>query len=140
MIGKLKLLYQNHREVITYVFFGGLTTAVSLGTRYIAYFLGVELNIADIISWICSVTFAFFVNKIFVFRNKATKTSDWLKQGVSFYGARLTTLAAQLAFMNVTVYVLGWNEAIMISVAQVFIFIGNYLISKFFVFKKEPKN
>jgi putative flippase GtrA len=137
MYDKLMTLYKKHREKITYLFFGGMTTVVSLVVRFTAYFLGVELNIAQIISWICAVTFAFFVNKIFVFRNKSAKKSEWFKQAAQFYGARLTTLAMELGFMNLTVKVFGWNEMLMILVVQVFIFIGNYIISKFWVFRKK---
>jgi putative flippase GtrA len=140
MIGKFKKLFKKHREVIFYVFFGGCTTAVSLGVRYAMYYLGVELNLAQIISWICAVTFAFFVNKIFVFQNKSAKKSDWFKQAGQFYGARLITLGFELLFMNVTVNILKFSEALMILIVQVFIFIGNYLISKFWVFRKKDKN
>jgi putative flippase GtrA len=137
MIDKLKILYNKHSEIINYIFFGGLTTLVSLTVRYIAYYNGVELNIAQIIAWICSVTFAFFVNKIFVFKNKSSKKSDWFKQAGQFYSARLTTLLLELGFMNLTVRVLGLSEFAMILVVQLFILAGNYLISKFWVFRKK---
>jgi putative flippase GtrA len=136
MFNKLIRLYQKHREVVSYLFFGGLTTLVSLTVRYSCYFLGIELNLAQTISWICAVTFAFFVNKIFVFRNKSVKKSDWFKQAGQFYSARLTTLLLELGFMNLTVRVFAWSEFAMILVVQVFILVGNYLLSKFWIFKK----
>jgi putative flippase GtrA len=134
MIGRL---YKKHREIISYIFFGGCTTLVSLGTRYAAYFLGIELNIAQTIAWICAVTFAFFVNKIFVFENKSSKKADWFKQAGKFYGARLMTLGLELVFMNVTVRGFGLSEFVMILVVQVFILIGNYLLSKLWIFRKK---
>ncbi|MCL1831429.1 MAG: GtrA family protein [Oscillospiraceae bacterium] len=137
MIGKLKRLYGKYREAVTYVFFGGCTTLVGLIVRYAAFYAGIELNIADIISWVCAVTFAFFVNKVFVFRNKSSGRKEWIRQAASFYAARLLTLGVQLVFMNVTVYVLGLREDVMILVVQVFIFVGNYLLSKFLIFRKK---
>jgi len=137
MYEKLHTLYKKHREVVMYIFFGGLTTLVYFVVRFSLYSLGMDLNIAQIITWICSVTFAFFANKIFVFRNKSANLFDWLKQGGQFYGARLTTLGIELLFMNLTVKVIGLSEASMIIAVQVFTLTGNYLISKFWVFKKK---
>jgi len=137
MYNKLKNLYEKHREIVSYVFFGGLTTLVYFVVRYSAYFLGVELVIATTISWFCAVTFAFFVNKIFVFRNVSKKKSDWFKQAAAFYGARVATYFLELGFMLLTVRVLGWSEFFMIMAVQVLILVGNYLFSKFFIFKKK---
>ena len=59
----------NTREIISYIIFGVLTTAVS----WITYTLCVNLCnfsvfISNIISWIFSVSFAFVTNKLFVFK------------------------------------------------------------------------
>jgi putative flippase GtrA len=147
---KLKTLYVKHREGITYCFFGGLTTIVSGGSRYAAhlffanffpYTLGATTLSDSVVSWICSVTFAFVVNKIFVFRNKSTQKREWLKQGATFYCARLATLGMESVFLYVTVDVLELNYPVMWAIVQVAIVIGNYLISKLWVFanKKDTK-
>ena len=78
-MGKIKELYIKHAEIINYLIVGGLTTIVSLGTYYfcICTFLnsknGIELQIANVISWICAVSFAFYANKKFVFKSKNKK-------------------------------------------------------------------
>jgi len=140
MIIKLKSLYHKHRELISYVFFGGLTTLVSLTIRYGLYFLNMQPLLATVITWICAVAFAFVVNKVFVFRDKSAQKRDWAKQAAAFYAARLATLGLETAFMFVTVMVLKWHEALMIIIAQVFILIGNYVLSKFVIFRKKQKN
>jgi len=137
MIGKIKELYNKYREVISYLFFGGLTTLVSISTQFIADYVGAGTILATTISWVCAVTYAFFVNKIFVFQNKSDKKREWLSQAAAFYGARLTTYFMELGFMVLTVDVLGFNMHLMKIVAQVFIIIGNYLLSKFLIFKKK---
>jgi putative flippase GtrA len=148
MINKIKILYNKYREVISYLFFGGLTTAVSFVTQIGASYLfrqyspnslGANTAAATVVSWICAVTFAFFVNKIYVFRNVSSKKSDWFKQAGAFYSARLITLFLEVGFMYLTVDVwLGDSyEWLMKIAAQVFIVIGNFFISKFWVFKKK---
>lgn len=137
MIEKAKTLYKKHREIISYLFFGGLTTLVSILTQYAADYLGANTALATTISWVCAVTFAFFVNKVFVFKSVSKKKRDWLKQGLTFYGARLTTYFMEIGFMIITVDVLGFNMHLMKIIAQVFILIGNYLLSKFWIFKKK---
>jgi putative flippase GtrA len=128
---------REHREVILYVFFGGLTTLVSILTQYLADYLGAGTALATSISWLCAVTFAFFVNKIYVFRNKSAKMSGWLRQAAGFYGARLATYFLELGFMLLTVEVFLLNMHVMKVIAQVFVLTGNYLLSKFFVFRKK---
>ncbi|MCL1789178.1 MAG: GtrA family protein [Oscillospiraceae bacterium] len=140
MIGKIKPLYQKYREMISYVFFGGLTTVVSIAVHYaVIFWVTDDTAIATTVSWICSVTFAFFVNKIFVFKSVSEKKSDWFKQGMTFYGARVTTYLLELGFMLLTVRALQFDEYIMKLVAQVFILAANYLLSKFWVFKKKKE-
>ena len=41
MIGRLKELYGKHREIISYLFFGVVTTVVSLGAWYLTMKVGV---------------------------------------------------------------------------------------------------
>ena len=63
-------------EIVRYLIVGGLTTVVSLSVYYgcVLTFLDPEnplqLQAANIISWIAAVTFAFFANRIFVFRSR----------------------------------------------------------------------
>jgi len=124
---------KNRKELTLYIIFGGLTTLVSILTQYLADFLGANTVIATTISWICAVTFAFVVNKLFVFKSKA----KWFRQAAAFCGARLTTYFLELGFMLLTVEVLLMNMHVMKVIAQVFVLAGNYLISKYFVFKKS---
>lgn len=69
-------LYKKNQEIINYLIVGILTTLVSLLTYYICViaFLeskdAFELQIANIISWVCAVLFAYITNKVFVFKSK----------------------------------------------------------------------
>lgn len=64
--------YQKNKEMLLYLLFGGLTTIVSIGSyAWVNVGLGINELIANIISWIFAVTFAYVTNKIWVFRQKS---------------------------------------------------------------------
>ena len=142
IIKKVWNLYKKYDEMINYLIVGGLTTVVSLGTYYFCVYTflnpnnAFQLQIANIISWISCVTFAYFTNRIFVFKSKRT---DKLKEAISFYGSRIATLLLEMGIMFVFVTILHFNDKIIKLVAQVVITILNYVLSKLLVFKKEKK-
>jgi putative flippase GtrA len=138
MFNQIKALYVKHREIISYIFFGGLTTLVNFIVRVVCYYFETDVEISTTIGWIFAVTFAFFVNKIFVFRNKSAQKREWFRQAAQFYGARLLTYFLDLGFMIVTVRLLLWNELAMVMAVQLFILVANYVLSKFLIFRKPP--
>ena len=60
--------YKKYKEILLYLFFGGLTMIVSI-VSYAICNLTFEINelIANVFSWILAVLFAFFTNRIWVF-------------------------------------------------------------------------
>ena len=94
----------------------------------------IELQIANIISWILAVTFAYFTNRIFVFKSK---NNNKVKEAMSFVGSRVISLLMDMATMFIIVSVLHLNDKIGKLVSQVIVTIANYLLSKLFVFKKK---
>ena len=126
-------------EIVRYLIVGGLTTVVSLGVYYgcVLTFLNpdkaLELQAANILSWIAAVTFAFFANKFFVFRSG---NAHVLKEAWAFFTARIGTLLMDMAIMFIGVTVLGYSDKIMKLLVQVVVTIANYVFSKVFVFRK----
>lgn len=127
-------------ELVRYVVVGGLTTVVSLGTYYlcVATFLdaedAVQLQVANVISWICAVAFAYVTNRKFVFRSKSESV---FRESALFVGSRVTTLLMDMAVMFVGVTLLHGNDAIVKLVSQVVVTVGNYVLSKLVVFRKH---
>ncbi len=141
---KVLKLYQKYAEIINYVIVGVLTTLVSLGTYYVCVYtflnpnISWQLQLANIISWLVSVTFAYVTNRLYVFKSK---DPDILKEGVKFYGARLLTLVLDMVFMYLTVTIFKFNDKIMKLLSNVLVLVLNYILSKIFVFiKKDGKN
>ena len=99
--------------------------------------LGIHELIANIISWICAVTFAYFTNAKWVFEAKPETGKERLRQAVSFYVGRLATLGVEEAIIAVFATWLGFNSFLVKLVAQVVVVILNYVISKLLVFRKK---
>lgn len=143
MFALVKEILKKYREIISYLVVGGLTTVVSLGVYYACVFTfldpdkPVQLQIANIISWIAAVTFAYFTNRRFVFESK---NENMLKEATAFFAARIGTLLMEMGIMFVSVTWLGFNDKIMKLVVQFIIIVANYIFSKFLVFSKKEKN
>lgn len=139
---KVTALCGKHREVIAYLIVGGLTTVVSLAVYYgcVLTFLdprvAVQLQAANVLSWIAAVAFAYFTNRRFVFRSR---NRNILREAAMFCAGRVGTLLLDMAVMFLGVTVLGQNDKLVKLADQVLIVVANYIISKLFVFKKERK-
>ncbi|MDO4615565.1 MAG: GtrA family protein [Lachnospiraceae bacterium] len=136
----MKELYKKYRELIHYLIAGVMTTVVSLVVYYgtTAAFFDVnrasQLQAANILSWIAGVTFAYFVNRRFVFESQNT---DVLNEAFKFYLARLGTLLMDMAVMGIGVSVVGGDDRYVKLLSQVIVIVANYVISKLFVFRKQ---
>lgn len=142
MISKIFDLYKKNKEVINYLIVGVLTTVVSLGVYYGSVFTildpndAFQLQIANILSWIAAVTFAYFTNRKYVFESE---NANVLLEAVKFYLSRVSTLLMDMAIMFVGVTVLNFDDKIVKIVVQVIVMVANYVFSKLFVFAKEKK-
>lgn len=139
-------LYKKYEEVVNYLVVGGLTTIVAIGSKLLllATILdqtnGLELQIAEIISWFLAVTFAYVTNRIFVFKSK-TSGSKCAREILNFFKGRIATQLIQMFIMwfFVTLIKLDSNVWVLVFtlVCQVIQIVLNYVISKLLVFKKR---
>ena len=132
-------LYNKYSEIINYLIFGFLTTIISLIVYYCLTFTiinpkdAIMLQVANILSWIAGVTFAYITNRKYVFNSKNTNIK---KELVSFVSARIVTLILDMLIMGVFVTLLGFNDKIVKIISQVVVIVSNYVFSKLFVFKE----
>ena len=138
----MKELYNKYREFIIYIVVGVMTTIVSLGVYYALVFTilnpndAIQLQIANIVSWICAVLFAYVTNRIFVFQSKNRQI---LKEMSQFIGGRFLTLLIDMGMMFFFVTYLGFSDKIIKLIVQVVVFVANYLLSKLLVFTTKKK-
>lgn len=137
LFGPLYPLYKKYKEILLYIFFGGLTTVVSFVTFwFFAEPMGIHELIANAISWIFAVTFAYITNRIWVFDSKVGTAAGVVREAAAFYGGRLATLGFEELVLFVFVTWLGYNELLIKILATVGVLILNYIISKLIVFRK----
>ncbi len=133
----MKKLFQKYADVLAYLFFGVLTTAVN----YIIYLpcynlLGWSAGLSNVVAWIGSVAFAFLTNKPFVFKSYDWSWKTLWPELTKFFGCRLGSGTLETAILLLTVDFLGWNGNWMKLITAVLVIVLNYIGSKFLVFKK----
>ena len=129
--------YKKHKEMLLYLFFGGLTFVISVITY--AFFnvsLGMNELVANIFSWILAVLFAFYTNRIWVFQARTNSIRDFLKQMISFCSGRIVTLIIEEVILFIFITNLHCGSMMVKIVAQIVVIILNYIISKLWVFNK----
>ena len=134
----MKKLFEKYGNILTYLFFGVLTTVVN----YLVYLpcyniLGWSAGLSNILAWIVAVAFAFVTNKPFVF-----KSHDWSWNVVwpelcKFLGCRIGSGVLETGILLVCVDMLHWNGNVMKLATAVLVIVLNYIGSKFLVFKHE---
>lgn len=138
----IKNIYLKNKEIINYLIFGILTTIISLTTYYILVITilnpnkPIELQIANIISWITCVTFAYFTNRKYVFNSK---NNNIIKEISKFYISRLFVLLIDMFLMYIFVSKLHFNDKLIKILVQVIVTITNYILSKLIIFKNTKE-
>lgn len=132
---KIRSLLREHREIVSYVFWGGMTTLVN----YTTYFLltrqfDVYYAYANAIAWAVSVLFAYVTNKLFVFRSR-----EWgwkaLRELWQMVTARIFSGLLEMGALMLFVEVLHFPDGPVKIVVSVVVVIVNYVMSKWIIFK-----
>lgn len=143
MKNQIKAFFDN--EILSYLFFGGATTLVSILSRLLIYHISHQEILATALANIIAILFAFITNDTIVFKQKRR---NWPTRLAKFFLARLSTLGLDvlLTYIFVTSYPdiigqfvndqLDQVNAIETLIAQVLIIILNYIFSKIYVFYK----
>lgn len=143
IMNKIKELYIKYEEIINYLIVGGLTTIVSLGTYYACVLLFLDplnpaqLQLANVISWVAAVLFAYVTNRKYVFKSK---NKGIFVEMLKFFTSRVGTLLMDMTIMFIGVTVLHYNDKIMKLLVQVIVTVFNYIFSKWLVFKNNHKS
>ena len=137
MTKKILDLYKKYEEIINYIIVGGMTTVISILSYYLIRIIlsantDLNIQISTVLSWIFAVTFAYFANRIFVFKSNNSKS----KESIKFVTSRIMSLLIEMFVMFLLTGILKINDKIAKILVQFIIVILNYLFSKIFVFKK----
>ena len=149
---------KNKKEIFMYIVFGVLTTLVSWGTYILFEKAFGSVFWANLLSWLCAVSFAYITNKLWVFESKSREIKTLAKEISTFLASRgltgvleivLVPLIAKWGFDNPFFSIakgmnikpdIFYTDGIYskISVA-IFVVVLNYVFSKLIVFKKDKE-
>ncbi len=137
MFEKLCALLEKYWDVLAYLFFGVLTTAVN----YLVYLpcynlLGLSAAVSNAIAWVAAVAFAYLTNKPFVFKSRDWSRKTVLPELTRFVGCRVGSGLAETAILLVAVDWLQWNGNLWKLLTSVLVVVLNYVASKLLVFRK----
>ena len=137
MVQKIKNLVQKHWDILSYLFFGGLTTVVN----YLVYLpcynlLNLSAAASNAIAWAVAVAFAYLTNKPFVFRSHDWSMKTVIPELTKFVTCRIGSGLLETGILFLCVDLLAWNGNVWKLITSVLVVILNYIASKLLVFKK----
>ena len=137
MIERIRSFIKKHYDILAYLVFGVLTTAVN----YVVYLpcynlLVLSAALSNVIAWVVAVAFAYVTNKPFVFHSHDWSSKTVLPELAKFIGSRVASGALETFIIFVTVDCLLWNGNVMKLVTSVLVVVLNYAASKLLVFRK----
>ncbi|GHU49992.1 membrane protein, GtrA family [Clostridia bacterium] len=142
-------IYNEYRELTMYFFVGVATTAVSFAVYYIfrallLHFMNSEKTTVPVVaSWIFSVTFAYIMNRVFVFRSTARGKIRILKEVFLFFAMRIITLLSDIFIMYLLVDLTNMHNAVyeffVKCASNIIVLVLNYIFGKKIVFRDKSK-
>ena len=135
IISSIRKILLAHWDIISYLFFGTLTTLVN----FLVYFplvnwLGVSGVISNAVAWAVAVAFAYLTNKPFVFRSNDWSLPTVIPELVKFIGCRIGSGLLETGAIWIFVDLLLWNGNWVKIILSVAVVVLNYIFSKWIVF------
>ena len=126
------------KELILYGICGALTTILDIGIFwFLANIVNLHYLVANAIAWFLAITFSFLTNKYYVFESKSFARNVWVKEAAEFFGARGLSCVIDMGGMFLLVSILGINKNYAKLFITIVVIIINYILSKFWIFKKS---
>ena len=130
-------LLKKHWDVVTYLFFGVLTTAVNYAVYLPCYnLLGLSAAVSNVIAWGVAVAFAYLTNKPWVFKSHDWSAKVVMPELTKFVACRIGSGVLETGIIFVFVDWLAFDGNVFKLITSVLVVILNYIGSKLLVFKK----
>ena len=134
---KILELVKKHWDVVAYLFFGALTTAVNYAVYLPCYnWLGLSGAVSNVIAWAVAVAFAYLTNKPWVFKSHDWSAKVVVPELAKFVACRVASGAMETGIIFVFVDLMGFDGNVFKLITSVLVVILNYIGSKLLVFKK----
>ncbi|MCT3020631.1 GtrA family protein [Pediococcus pentosaceus] len=136
----LNQLFYKYKSVISYLFWGVVTTIVNIGVfAILSDYLHLFYQVSNVIAWFVSVLVAYVSNKLWVFNSRTETTGQLVTEAVRFFLMRTATLAIDIIILYIGITLLNGNDIIVKIIDNVVVVISNYAFSKMVVFKNKQK-
>lgn len=134
----MKKLIEKYWDILTYLFFGVLTTVVN----YLVYLpcynlLHWSAGVSNVLAWIVAVSFAFLTNKPWVFKSHDWSWKVTFPELTKFVGCRIGSGLLETGIIVLFVDILQFNGNVVKLITAVLVIVLNYIGSKLLVFKKK---
>ena len=127
--------FEKYKALILYGIFGVTTTIINVVSYALLLFVGINVQIAVVVSWLLAVIVAYFTNRVWVFNSGAVTKLELLREFISFMLARLATLVVEMVIIWFGVQLLNQDPIVWKIIDNIVVIILNYIISKLIVFK-----
>lgn len=127
--------FEKYKALILYGIFGVTTTIINVVSYALLLFIGINVQIAVVVSWLLAVIVAYFTNRVWVFNSGAVTKLELLREFISFMLARLATLVVEMVIIWFGVQLLNQDPIVWKIIDNIVVIILNYIISKLIVFK-----
>ena len=135
---RLKKLIQKYRDLLVYLVFGAMTTAVNYAVYLPSYnLLHLTSAASNAIAWVAAVFFAYLTNKPFVFHSYDWSAGTVIPELGKFLGTRWVSGALETGILYVAVDRLAGNGNLWKIITSILVILLNYIGSKLLVFRKK---
>lgn len=128
--------YKKHKSVLLYLFFGGLTTVISV-VSFVLLEKAMDVLLANVFSWVAAVSFAYVTNRVWVFSSTAVGAKAIFREMLVFFSGRLATLGFEELVLLLLIHLAHWDSTLVKILAQIGVLVLNFIISKWLVFAKK---
>ena len=138
IIEMISRIYKAYKQIVLYLFFGILTTAINTVCYAVfSSYLNIDNIPSTVAAWLVAVMFAFVTNKMLVFDSKKKDFGKCIFEIALFFACRIATGVLDVAIMVLAVDVLKWNGLVWKLISNIIVTVLNYVASKFWIFKKR---
>ncbi len=131
-----KKIYIKYQEIFKYILFGVLTTVVNIAVFFLFdTVLNFPYLIANAISIIVAILFAFFTNQKYVFKTELPTFKLAFKEFYLFVGLRLISGLFDMLSMWTFIDFMNLETNFSKIITQFIIVVLNYIFSKLYIFK-----
>ena len=135
MINLIKKLFYKYEKFIKFAIVGFGNLFISLVTYYLLVFFSINYQIANIVGFITGSLNGYIWNRVWVFKNSKKNLSSIVK----FYLSYLSTWLLSAILLYIWIEVFNISDKIAPIINVVITTPINYLLNKYWVFKKIKK-